>query len=253
MTSLNLSQKLLVVQGKVKYVQKDVTIPSAGKGVARDNVVAEVRQHLIDAGIFVSTSQQGPGVWHDSGRKSNSGSPIVSFSALYVTTFRDSESCGTDNTGHPIYETIEIKHEGHGLDNGDKAPGKASTYAEKLNLIKGLMLECGIDDESRNIEGAGPEPGPDGEPVKTAPSGIRTPKEKQQPKAVNAQTKETDTSGAPSPGLLKMFKLAAEAKGVLDKVEAALEKRGDKVTKAWVVKQLKNLSNTAEREPGSEG
>ena len=36
-----------------------------------------------------------------------------------------------------------------GMDGGDKAPGKAHTYAAKLMLVKGFGIETGDDEESR--------------------------------------------------------------------------------------------------------
>jgi hypothetical protein len=37
----------------------------------------------------------------------------------------------------------------HGMDGGDKAPGKAQTYAVKIMLVKGFGIETGEDEESR--------------------------------------------------------------------------------------------------------
>jgi len=37
----------------------------------------------------------------------------------------------------------------HGMDGGDKAPGKAHTYAVKIMLVKGFGIETGEDEESR--------------------------------------------------------------------------------------------------------
>jgi hypothetical protein len=38
----------------------------------------------------------------------------------------------------------------HALDNGDKAPGKAISYATKYALLKTFLLETGEDEESRH-------------------------------------------------------------------------------------------------------
>ena len=38
----------------------------------------------------------------------------------------------------------------HGMDGGDKGPGKAHTYAMKLMLVKGFGIETGEDEESRS-------------------------------------------------------------------------------------------------------
>ena len=42
-------------------------------------------------------------------------------------------------------EIVEVKTFGDGLDTGDKAPGKAMTYADKYALMKAYKLSTGDD------------------------------------------------------------------------------------------------------------
>ena len=47
-------------------------------------------------------------------------------------------------------DKVQIQLESHANDNGDKATGKALTYAVKNAILKVLSLETGENDESRN-------------------------------------------------------------------------------------------------------
>ncbi len=50
-------------------------------------------------------------------------------------------------------ETIELNYPGYGVDNGDKGPGKAISYAFKYALLKTFCLETGDDpDNDATIE-----------------------------------------------------------------------------------------------------
>jgi hypothetical protein len=238
-SKLNLFQRIHKVMGEIGYVQKTVGAGAGAsvKGVARDEVVAQIRQKLLDNGIIASTSQVGTGRNIETAAKSSSGTPLCIYVGLYSTTFI--------NVDNPL-EQLAVCHEGQGNDYGDKAPGKAATYAEKLNFVKGLMLETGIADEGRN-PGEGDDSGAADNSKKSA-GAIKTPRAKEEP-----APKAVDDSGPASAGLLKMFRAAAEQKGVLDKVDAAIAKRGDKVTKKWVAGQMERLAEAQGREPGSEG
>ncbi len=140
-TELNIFQRLSLVMDRVKYIKKESDTGVGGKGVARDAVVAKCRQEMLDAGIYVSTSQIGEGET----RSLDKG-------FLYIALYRTSYI----NVDRPEDRHFN-DHAGHGKDSGDKGPGKASTYAEKLNIIKALFLETGIKDEERQPEDDKPE------------------------------------------------------------------------------------------------
>ena len=52
------------------------------------------------------------------------------------------------NMDNPDQKTI-VSVEAHANDNGDKAPGKAMTYAVKTAVLKQFYFESGENDESR--------------------------------------------------------------------------------------------------------
>ena len=237
---LNLHQRMLAVWGECSYVRKDANIPGAGKGVARDAVVAEIRGALIKHGVLAYTTQiRGERIASE--RKSSSGTPLSIYVGLYETRFV--------NVDKPE-ESIVVQHEAEGQDYGDKAPGKAATYAEKLNLIKGLMLETGIADEGRN-PGDGDEPA--ASPEKPA---IRAPRAKGADAPAKAAEPANDEPA--SKGLIEMLKADAIAKNVLAQVETRLKKGGhslEAMPKSVAVKVRAFIESapTPEREPGQEG
>jgi hypothetical protein len=49
-------------------------------------------------------------------------------------------------------EVIVIRIEAHAMDNADKAPGKALSYAKKYAVLKLFEIETGEDEESRAPE-----------------------------------------------------------------------------------------------------
>jgi len=49
-------------------------------------------------------------------------------------------------------DRLTVRIVGHANDNGDKAPGKAVTYATKSAILKVFAIETGENDESRNYK-----------------------------------------------------------------------------------------------------
>lgn len=233
---LNIHQRLAAVMAECTYVKKDTSIPGSGKGVSRDAAVAAVRREMLKQGVIAYTTQISGG-HRETDRTSKQGTTLSIYVGTYTTRFVNIET-PTD--------FIEITHSAEGQDYGDKAPGKAATYAEKLNILKGLMLETGIADEERNPgEESEPEPAPAGKaPIKP-------------PKAKGEAAPEAEEDKTPATkGLITMLKSAAEAKGLLSNVEAILKKSGctfENVTKVRAKKALDWVESQTMREPGQEG
>jgi hypothetical protein len=129
---------MLEAAKEVKYVKR-ASVPKAGTGVLRDVVVAEVRPILLKHGIIAMTTQVGEGRVIATDQTSSGGTP----KSIYLGRYQTSFICVADGS------TMSVVNEALGEDYGDKAPGKARTYAEKMNLIGGLLLETGINDEGR--------------------------------------------------------------------------------------------------------
>ena len=130
----------------VKYVQKDSSISGGGanyKAVSHDQVISVARQALVDHGIVIFPNQV-------SGefliKRDLSATPPVKmglYSGYYEINFVNIDK-GEDR--------ITVTIEAHANDNGDKAPGKALSYAVKGAVLKVLSLETGENDESRMEE-----------------------------------------------------------------------------------------------------
>jgi hypothetical protein len=143
--TLTIHQRLFAVQKAIPYMKKDSDTGVGGKGVSRDRLVLTVRETLLQNGVLVSTSQVGEGTTTTAARthKGEKGDWTDAFlyTGVYETSFI--------NVDKPDDRHC-VRHAGHGKDQSDKATGKASTYAEKLNILKALFLETGIADETRN-------------------------------------------------------------------------------------------------------
>lgn len=140
---MNIYQKLQAVMKEVAYVKKDKEVDAGGGGkysaVTHDMVTAMVRQHFVTQGIIV-VPRLTHGEVKDTGRQTRGGNPILRFEGFYDVSFV--------NTDDPN-DFVTVPVCAHAEDQGDKAPGKALSYATKGAILKVLMLESGDDDESR--------------------------------------------------------------------------------------------------------
>jgi hypothetical protein len=138
---VNIYQKLQAVMKVVSYVKKDATVTGGGsyKAVTHDMVTAMVRPHFVEQGIIV-IPRLTQGAVADTGRKTSSGNPIIRYEGLYEISFV--------NADEPS-DVCVIPVSAHAEDQGDKAPGKALSYATKYAVLKALLLESGENDEGR--------------------------------------------------------------------------------------------------------
>lgn len=141
--SKNIYQKINDVMKVVNYVQKDKAVNGGGqnyKAVTHDQVVSVARQALVENGVMIYPNQL-------SGEflvmRDLNATPQPVKMGLYTGTY-EINFVGVDQ-GDKITVTVQA----HANDNGDKAPGKALTYATKAAILKVLCLETGEDDESR--------------------------------------------------------------------------------------------------------
>jgi len=145
--SKNIYQRINAVMAEVAYVKKDTAVSGGGanyRAVTRDSVVSILRESIVQAGIVVQTSQI-KGEWTVLRNVNATPTPIKMglYSGFYMIEFI--------NIDDPKDRT-SITVEAHAQDNGDKATGKAMTYAEKTGLLKQFLLETGLNDEERPSE-----------------------------------------------------------------------------------------------------
>lgn len=160
MNDQNIFQRINAVMKAVAYVQKDKTISGMGAGyraVTHDQLVATIRQHVVSAGIVVTVSQtrghyNAKGEKWDKDSKQNVPDSMRLYEGEYDVTLV--------NIDKPD-DKVTVHVEAHAMDNGDKAPGKAMTYATKTAMLKLFWMETGENDESR----AGPVGEIDTDPI----------------------------------------------------------------------------------------
>lgn len=139
----NLMQRIIWVRKHVLRLGKDASV-SAGTGgnykaISHDKVTAALRPLLCAAGICSWMSCEAFED-ADTGAATGKGRKIVQHRAQYIITFA--------NALKPD-ESITIKQPAYADDYGDKAPGKAASYAMKYALLKTFMVETGEEDEAR--------------------------------------------------------------------------------------------------------
>lgn len=131
---MNIYQRINEVMKVVKYVQKDATVQNY-KAVSHDQVIAACRPEFVKQGIVIYPEQMDLGsIFRPEGSK------MHLYNAFYRINFV--------NMDEPT-DRIQVPIEAHAQDNGDKAPGKAVTYATKAAILKVLGLETGENDEGR--------------------------------------------------------------------------------------------------------
>lgn len=143
MNDLNIYQRINEIRKKVDYIQKDKKV-STGAGsynaVTHDAVTAMIRDHLIEYGVICVPTLVAS---HNDPKDVNKEGEVAK-QFRYVATY----SFDFVNMDKPE-EKITIVMEAHAMDNADKAPGKAISYAKKYAVLKLFEIETGDDDESR--------------------------------------------------------------------------------------------------------
>lgn len=140
---MNLMQRINEVRKAIGYIQKDKSVSTGGgsyKAVTHDQVTAMCRAAMIENGIvcfpYLIASNMNPPMVNVDGTQAKQ----ARYDATYDFTFVNAELPD---------EKIVIRIESHAMDNADKAPGKALSYAKKYALLKLFEIETGEDEESR--------------------------------------------------------------------------------------------------------
>lgn len=136
--TLNLFQRINEVRKAISYVQKDKAVSTGGgsyKAVTHDAVTAMVREHMVKHGIVCFP------VLLDSLMNAKEGDAKQ---ARYEATY-DFYFVNVDEPN----DKFAIRVQAHAMDNADKAPGKALSYAKKYAILKLFEIETGEDEESR--------------------------------------------------------------------------------------------------------
>lgn len=135
---MNVYQRLNEVRKAVEYIRKEKKVDTY-MAVTHDQVTAMVRDHFVKHGIvMVPTITRS--TTKDTGTSTAKGTPYIRFEASY--------RFDVVNVDDPA-DKFSMEVEAHALDHGDKAPGKALSYAKKYAVLKLLDIETGEDEEGR--------------------------------------------------------------------------------------------------------
>ena len=135
---MNIYQRINEVRKVIGYVRKDKAVSTGGgsyKAVTHDAVTGMVRDALIKHGVVIVPSVVSA-IFHPKEPDAKQ--------RLYEATFQ----VEFVNIDEPA-DRIVTQQNAHALDNGDKAPGKAMSYATKYAILKLFNIETGEDEESR--------------------------------------------------------------------------------------------------------
>ena len=134
MDSKNIYQRINAVMGECDYLQK--VGAQQGKGIKYDEVMAMIRGLLISHGIVMVVRQK-------------SFDMVGGLEGKNQKVYQGSYEMDLINMDNPT-EIVTHTAFAQGMDGGDKAAGKAHTYAVKIMLVKGFGIETGDDEESRS-------------------------------------------------------------------------------------------------------
>ena len=145
MSELNIYQRVNKVMKEVEYVQKDSSVSTGGgsyKAVSHDMVLAVLRKSMVKAGIVVEVDCLHAEMLQEKAPKAegDKGYKMHLYSGKYLVAFV--------NVDDPK-DRMKVTVNAHANDSGDKAPGKAMSYAVKYAMLKTFSLETGEDDEAR--------------------------------------------------------------------------------------------------------
>jgi len=121
---LNIHQRLAAAMKEITYIQKDKKSGMKYSIVSHDKVTAKVRPSLLEHGIvYYPVCLE---------HTTNGNRVEVTMSIKFVNI--------DDSNDYFVVPSL-----GFGIDNQDKGPGKAISYAVKYALLKALGLETGDD------------------------------------------------------------------------------------------------------------
>lgn len=149
---MNLYEKINEIRKRVDYIQKDTAVSTGGGrylAVTHDAVTAMIRSHLCEFGVICI-----PNLVTSHANDRIGDAKQHRYDATYQFEFVNAEKPD---------ERFSVVIEAHAMDNADKAPGKALSYAKKYAMLKLFEIETGENDESRyyddgaEVVGVGPQ------------------------------------------------------------------------------------------------
>lgn len=135
---MNIYQRINEVRKAVDKIAKDKRVEGY-MAVTHDNVTALTREHFVEQGVVIVPKLLSERTV-PTGTFTSRETPFIRYEATYrfdVVNADDPKDCFDAVIG------------AHAIDHGDKAPGKALSYAKKALVLKLLELESVSDEEGR--------------------------------------------------------------------------------------------------------
>lgn len=146
---MNVYQRINEIRKAVAYVRKDKRVGEGGYlAVSHDMVTAETREHFIAHGVVIVPSLVSSST-APTGTMTKNNVPFIRYEARY--------RFDVVNVDEPT-DRFQMEIEAHAIDQGDKAPGKALSYARKYCSLKLLEIESGEQEENRDDQKPAPAP-----------------------------------------------------------------------------------------------
>lgn len=146
-SQLNIYQRLLKITEELKTVEKNLSVPvtqkTSYKAVSERDVLDAVKPLEVKYGVY-SYAYDRKIIENGeltSTRKDYQTGEVKELKQLYMRLEVVYRFVNVDNPE----EYVEIKTYGDGIDSGDKAAGKAMTYADKYALLKAYKISTGED------------------------------------------------------------------------------------------------------------
>lgn len=125
---LNLYQRIRNIMSELDYIQKgSKTVNGQYRFVSHDQVTAAVHPLLVKHGVLILSTVD------DMTQENNRTTVKMLFQFVNIDAPQDNYT---------------VRYSGYGIDNSDKGPGKAISYAYKYCLLKTFCLETGDDPDN---------------------------------------------------------------------------------------------------------
>jgi hypothetical protein len=139
---MNVYEKVLAIRKAIGYIRKDKKVGEGGgyMAVTHDNVTSETRDLFIEHGLVITPPSLISSAVVATGTSTAKGVPFIRYEAKF--------KFWAVNASEPT-DKFDFDIEAHAIDQGDKAPGKALSYAKKYAVLKLLEIESGEGEEDR--------------------------------------------------------------------------------------------------------
>ncbi len=145
--NLNIYQRINAVKEHVKALGKNTTVgsgKSSYKALTHDKVTDSLRGPMMKYGIISHVVKVEESTNHSEYDETNNYGTKKKFRRFTSVKITMQYTCMDDPTSYITVESI-----GHGEDSGDKAAGKAISYATKYAHLKTFDIVTGENDEIR--------------------------------------------------------------------------------------------------------